>query len=56
MEPHVAEDEDLEKLKSWWKTNGTSILVGIALIVWRERNGCLLKRLPFPRNGTCDLA
>lgn len=31
MEPHVAEDEDLEKLKSWWKTNGTSILVGIAL-------------------------
>ena len=31
MEPHLAEDEELQKLKTWWKSNGTSIIVGIAL-------------------------
>jgi predicted negative regulator of RcsB-dependent stress response len=31
VEPHLAEDEDLQKLKTWWKKNGTSIIAGIAL-------------------------
>ena len=31
MEPHLAEDEELQKLKQWWKKNGNSILAGIGL-------------------------
>ena len=31
MDPHMAEDEDLQKLKEWWKKNGTSIVAGISL-------------------------
>lgn len=31
MEPHIAEDEELHKLKEWWKSNGTSIIVGIVV-------------------------
>ena len=31
MEPHLAEDEELQKLKQWWKKNGNSIIIGIVL-------------------------
>jgi predicted negative regulator of RcsB-dependent stress response len=31
MEPHLAEDEELQKLKEWWRKNGSSITVGIVL-------------------------
>ena len=31
MEPHVAEDEELQKFREWWKANGVSLLVGIGL-------------------------
>ena len=31
MEPHLAEDEELQKLKTWWKKNGTSIITGVVL-------------------------
>ena len=31
MEPHLAEDEELQKLKQWWKKNGSSIIVGVVL-------------------------
>ncbi len=27
----MAEDEDLQRIKEWWKNNGTSIVVGIAI-------------------------
>lgn len=30
MDPHLAQDEDLQKLKDWWSKNGSSIIVGIA--------------------------
>ena len=37
MDLHYSEDEQVEKLKSWWKKNGSSILtggaIGIAIIV-----------------------
>ncbi len=31
MDPHLAEDEELAKLKAWWKKNGSSIIVGIVV-------------------------
>lgn len=31
MDPHMAEDEELQKLKEWWKKNGTSIIVGVVV-------------------------
>lgn len=31
MDPHLAEDEELAKLKEWWRKNGMSIIVGIAV-------------------------
>ncbi len=31
MEPHLAEDEELQKIKEWWKNNGSSILIGIGV-------------------------
>jgi predicted negative regulator of RcsB-dependent stress response len=31
VDPHIAEDEELHKLKEWWKRNGTSIIVGIVV-------------------------
>ncbi len=31
MDPHLAEDEELAKLKEWWRKNGTSIIVGIVV-------------------------
>jgi predicted negative regulator of RcsB-dependent stress response len=31
VEPQIAEDEELQKVREWWKTNGTAILVGIGI-------------------------
>ncbi|GJL80591.1 MAG: hypothetical protein DHS20C01_02250 [marine bacterium B5-7] len=31
MDPHIAEDEDLQRLKDWWKKNGSSIIVGVVV-------------------------
>jgi predicted negative regulator of RcsB-dependent stress response len=31
MDPHMAEDEELQKLKDWWKKNGSSIIVGVSI-------------------------
>ena len=31
MDPQIADDEELQKFREWWKANGTSILVGIAI-------------------------
>lgn len=31
VDPHFAEDEQLEKLKEWWKRNGAAIVWGTAL-------------------------
>ena len=33
MSEYLSEEEQLEKLKSWWTENGTSLLVGIVLVV-----------------------
>lgn len=31
VDPHFSEDEQLEKLKDWWKRNGTAVVGGAAL-------------------------
>lgn len=31
MDPHLAEDEDLQKIKEWWKNNGSSIVIGVVV-------------------------
>lgn len=31
VDPHFTEDEELEKLKTWWKSNGTSLIYGAIL-------------------------
>jgi len=31
VDPHFTEDEELEKLKAWWKKNGTSLIYGAVL-------------------------
>ena len=33
MSDYLSEEEQLERLKSWWSTNGTSLLTGLALAV-----------------------
>lgn len=31
VELHFAEDEDLEKVRHWWKTNGAAVVTGVVL-------------------------
>lgn len=31
VDPHITDDEQVEKLKSWWKKNGSSVIFGIVL-------------------------
>lgn len=31
MDPYASDDEQLESLKSWWKTNGLSVITGIVI-------------------------
>ena len=31
VEPQLTEDEQVEKIKSWWKENGTSVIVGAVI-------------------------
>lgn len=33
MSDYLSEEEQLDRLKSWWSTNGTSLLTGLALAV-----------------------
>ena len=33
MSDHLSEEEQLERLKSWWRRNGASLLTGLALAV-----------------------
>ncbi len=31
VEPHLTEDEQVEKIKSWWKDNGSSVITGAVI-------------------------
>lgn len=31
IDPRLSEDEQVERLKAWWKSNGTSVVIGAAL-------------------------
>ena len=46
IDPRYTEDEQVERLKEWWKKNGTSVVVGVAIGIsaivgvnfWRDYN------------------
>ena len=31
IDPRYSEDEQAERLKEWWKKNGTSVIVGVVI-------------------------
>lgn len=31
MEPYLTEDQELEKLKAWWKSNGSAVIYGVLI-------------------------
>ena len=53
MSDYLSEEEQLERLQSWWKENGTMLLVGVAVVIGGFV-GSRWARSRFPRYRCLD--